>query len=513
MLNLKYWKNDIRSSLVVFLVALPLCLGIALASNAPLASGLIAGIIGGIIVGFISGSHVSVSGPAAGLTTIVAGSIAQLGSFEAFTMSVFFAGVMQILFSLLKGGSIGNYFPTSVIKGMLAAIGLILILKQFPHAVGYDADFMGDQAFYQGDGENTFSEILMAINATHPGSIVVAMISLLIMLGWEKGAQKGKAIFQYIPGALVAVITAVILNEVFKATSPNLAIESKHLVQLPFQGGFAEFFSGFKAPNWSLVNNFQIYSTAFVIALVASIESLLSVEAADKIDEGANITSKDRELLAQGVGNAISGLIGGLPVTAVIVRTSANVTAGAKTKLSSIFHGIWLFGCIVTIPHVLNLIPLSCLAAVLLLVGYKLTKPDIIKKMYAKGWNQFIPFAVTIIAILFTDLLVGIMIGMAVGFFFVIKSSIHKSIVMVNEGNQYLIRFHKDVSFLQKGEMIKMFDQIPVGASLVIDGSRSVYVDDDITDLIDDYMRRAEANSISVELKKSSLALSAAFKE
>lgn len=513
MISTKHWKSDLRSSLVVFLVALPLCLGIALASNAPLASGLIAGIIGGIVVGAISGSPISVSGPAAGLTVIVASAISQLGSFEAFTMSVFFAGLMQILFGILKGGSIGNYFPSSVIKGMLAAIGLILILKQFPHAVGYDTDFMGDESFNQVDGQNTFSEILTAIQATHAGSIVVAMISIMIMLGWDKGAQKGKAFFQLIPGALVAVFTSVILNEIFKLVSTDLVIESKHLVQLPFDGGFRDFFKEIKMPNWNLLSNTEIYSTAFVIALVASIESLLSIEAADKIDESGTMTSKNRELLAQGLGNTISGLVGGLPVTAVIVRTSANASAGAKTNLSAVLHGCWLIGCIVAIPHVLNLIPLSCLAAVLLLVGYKLTKPEIIKKMYQKGWNQFVPFIVTILAILFTDLLVGIIIGMGVGFFYVIRSSVHKSIVMVNEGNEFLIRFHKDVSFLQKSELLRMFDQIPSNASVVIDGSRSVYVDDDITDLIEDYMRRAHSNDISVELKKSSLALSAAFKD
>ena len=513
MLTFNNWKQDLQASLVVFLVALPLCLGIALASNAPLASGLIAGIIGGIVVGGFSHSQISVSGPAAGLTVIVASAIISLGSFQAFTVAVFFSGIFQICFCFLKGGKLGDYFPSSVIKGMLAAIGLILILKQFPHAVGYDADFMGDQAFNQIDGHNTFTEIFYALKSLHIGSIITAISSLMIILGWERLALNGRAIFKLIPGALVAVVFSVILNELFKSLNSSLYIDSKHLVQLPFNGGFVDFFNGLSFPNWSHLTNPKVYMTAMTIAVVGSIESLLSVEAADKIDEDRRVTSKNRELFAQGIGNAISGFIGGLPVTAVIVRTSANATAGAKTKLSAILHGLWLFGCVVTIPHVLNLIPLSCLAVVLILVGYKLTKPELIKKMYKRGWDQFVPFALTIVAILLTDLLIGIGIGMVVGFFFVIKSSMHKSIVLVNDDREWLIRFHKDVSFLQKSELIEMFSRIPEGASVVIDGSKNVYVDTDIVDLIEDFMKRARSSGIKVELKKSSLSLNPIFKE
>lgn len=507
MLNLSHWKSDLRASLVVFLVALPLCLGVALASNAPLSAGLIAGIVGGIVVGFISNSSISVSGPAAGLTVIIATAVTDLGSFNILTLSVFFAGLIQVIFAIAKGGVIGNYFPTSVIKGMLAAIGLILILKQLPHAVGYDADFFGDESFYQKDGQNTFTEILMAIKSTHLGATFVAMASVLIMVGWEKGAKKGKAIFQLIPGALVAVVTAVLLNELFKVAMPVLVIEESHLVQLP------NFVSGFMLPDWSALTNPKVYTTAMVIAIVASIESLLSVEAADKIDESGRVTSKNRELLGQGLGNAISGLIGGLPVTAVIVRTSANASGGAKTNLSTMLHGFWLLICVATIPFVLNMIPLSCLAAVLILVGYKLTKPELIQKMYKKGAYQFLPFIITILAILFTDLLVGITIGMMVGFVFVIRSSIHKSIVMVHEGRDYLIRFHKDVSFLHKRVLIEMFDQIPQNSNVVIDGSKNVYVDNDIEELIEDFILRSHLNSVRVDLKKSTLALSPLFRE
>jgi MFS superfamily sulfate permease-like transporter len=505
MNNNAYWKHDLKASLVVFLVALPLCLGIALASNAPLSAGLLAGIIGGVVVGFLSDSRISVSGPAAGLTVIVAAAIADLGSFNAFTLSVMFAGIIQVIFGLTKGGTLGNFFPASVIKGMLAAIGLILILKQFPHAIGYNADFMGDESFQQIDGENTFSEIMLSMKAAHTGSIIIALISFFIILGWEKLAQKGKALFQLIPAPLIAVVVTVFVNQFFNLNSP--------LVELPFKGGLGEFFGSFTLPDWSHLSNPKVYSTAFVIAIVASIESLLSIEAADKIDQSGHVASKNKELFAQGMGNTLAGLIGALPVTAVIVRSSANATAGAKSKLSAIVHGLWLFGCVVTIPHILNLIPLSCLAVVLILVGYKLTKPELIKKMYQKGWNQFIPFAGTIVAILFTDLLVGIIIGMVIGFAFVIKSSFHKSIVMVQEEKEFLIRFHKDVSFLHKATLLGLFGRIPQEASVVIDGSLSVYVDDDIIEVIEDFMKRANNNNISVELKKSSTALSQFFKE
>ena len=504
---LSQWKYDVRSSLVVFLVALPLCLGVALASNAPLSSGLIAGIIGGIVVGFLSNSHISVSGPAAGLTVIVATAITDLGSFDVFTMSLVFAGLIQVIFSFVNGGSIGNYFPSSVIKGMLAAIGLILILKQLPHAVGYDADFFGDESFVQKDGQNTFTQLIQAFQSTHLGATIVSLVSLLIIIGWEKIASTGKALFKIIPGALIAVVTSIVLNEVFKSAAPNLAISGDHLVVLP------DFISGFMLPDWSSISNPKIYSTAVVVAIIASIESLLSVEAADKMDESGRITSKNRELFAQGVGNTLSGLVGGLPVTAVIVRTTANISGGAKSKMSTVFHGMWLLICVATIPFVLNLIPLSCLAAVLLHVGYKLTKPELIQSMYKKGWNQFIPFAVTILAILFTDLLTGIIIGMVVGFVFVIRSSAHKSIVMVHENDQYLIRFHKDVSFLQKSVLLNYLSQIPKNASVIIDGSKSVYVDEDITEIVNDFIKRAAADNIQVELKKSSLALSPIFKE
>jgi MFS superfamily sulfate permease-like transporter len=512
MLSFKNWKQDVRASLVVFLVALPLCLGIALASGAPLAAGLYAGIIGGIVTGFVSRSTISVSGPAAGLTVIVATAISSLGSFELFTLAVFLSGLIQILFSLVKGGEIGNYFPSSVIKGMLAAIGIILILKQLPHAVGYDADFMGDESFIETSGENTFSQIRLAFYRFHPGAIVISLISMMIILFWEKMSAKGLKFFQNIPGALVAVLVSILTNKLFQ-NSPNLLIEGEHLVNLPFNGGFQEFFFNMNFPDWKNLLNPNVYSVALTIALVGSIESLLSVDAADKIDPEGHVTDKNRELMAQGFGNALSGFVGGLPMTAVIVRTSANVSAGAKSKLSAILHGLWLVVCVVAIPQYLRLIPLSVLATVLVLVGYKLTKPALLKSMYKKGWNQFIPFIVTILAILFTDLLTGIAIGMVVGFIFVVKSNIHQSVVHVEDNNMHLIRFHKDISFLQKAKLNKLFDRVPENSYLMIDGSYSVFIDDDIVDAIEEFMKRAESMNIKVELKKSTLAVCPMFKE
>lgn len=509
----KYWKSDLQSSLVVFLVALPLCLGIALASNAPLAAGLYAGIIGGIIIGSLSGSQISVSGPAAGLTVIVITSIQTLGTFQAFTLAVFIAGFIQIAFSIFKGGAIGDYFPSSVIKGMLAAIGIILILKQFPHAVGFDSSFMGSESFNEASGENTFSQLFVALKYFHPGAVVISLLSMALMLSWEKMALKGVKFFQLIPGALVAVLLSVVVNILFGFISTDLVISGDHLVSLPFKGGIDDFVAGFRMPDWSFLSNVKVYTVALTIALVGSLESLLSIDAADKIDNDGRVTNKNRELFAQGVGNSISGLIGGLPITAVIVRTSANVSAGARSKLSAIMHGFWLLACVILIPNVLNKIPLSALAAVLILVGYKLTKVELIKKMYHKGMNQFIPFAVTIVAILLTDLLVGIFIGVIVGFIFVLRSNVHKSIVMVKEGNMHLIKFYKDVSFLQKASLQKMFNSIPDGSSVLLDGSNTVFVDEDIVDLIEDFIKRSKCSGTTVELKKSSLALCPLFLE
>ncbi|MES2525844.1 MAG: SulP family inorganic anion transporter [Bdellovibrionota bacterium] len=505
----RFWRSDLQSSLVVFLVALPLCLGIALASGAPMSSGLVAGIIGGIVVGALSGSPISVSGPAAGLTVIVASSLQTLGSFDLFMTAVFLSGIFQVLFSVCRGGVIGDYFPSSVIRGMLAAIGLILILKQFPHAVGYDADYMGDESFQETGGQNTFSRLFSTLQMIHWGAIMVSLTAFLIIVGWEKMAARGNKFFQLIPGALIAVFSGIVLTMIFQS-SPWLGLRPDQFVSLPLTG-----VSDFKffLPSFADILSLKVVIVAFTISLVGSLESLLSVDAADKLDDDGRITDKNRELLAQGVGNTLAGLCGGLPITAVIVRTSANSNAGAKTRLSAILHSVWLLLAIILIPMYLNYIPLAALATILILVGYKLTKPKIIKEMYKKGWASFIPFMSTIIAILLTDLLTGIAIGMVIGFFFVVKTNLHKAVVLVQDETMYLLRFHKDVSFLQKSSLQRMLRSIPEGSSLLIDGSHSVYVDNDIIDVIEEFVRRAPAANINVTLKRSSLALCPLFKE
>ena len=406
--------HDIPASLVVFLVALPLCLGIALASGAPLFAGLVAGVVGGVVAGFLSNSPVSVCGPAAGLTTIVLASITELGSFPLFLMAVVMAGLIQVALGYLKAGTLGHFFPVSVIKGMLAAIGLILILKQVPHSFGYDADFEGDENFFQPDGENTFTEIVYAIQHLSLGAIVVSAISLIILLVWTRLADKKVKGINYFPAPLVVVLMGILLNYFFHLFIPVLEIQESHLVTLP------DFSSAglLTHPDFNGLADPRIYRIAFTLAIVASIETLLSIEAADKMDPLKRITPLNHELKAQGVSNVVSGLLGGLPITAVIVRTSANVQAGARTKTSAILHGILLASVVLVIPDVLRKIPFASLAGILLMIGYKLTTPGLYREMYGKGKDQFLPFIVTIGGILFTDLLMGIFAGILVRYFF-----------------------------------------------------------------------------------------------
>ncbi len=505
--------NDLRASIVVFLVALPLCLGIALASGAPLASGLFAGIIGGVVVGFLGGSEVSVSGPAAGLTVIVAAAIQELGGMPAFTAAVLLAGVLQLVMGLNKAGELGNFFPSSVIKGMLAAIGLILILKQIPHAVGWDTDYMGDESFGEFGGENTFSTLIHGWSRHHAGATLVALLSLAIMLGWDKVLVKKLPRLAIIPSALLAVITAVLVNQILFQGKAGWEIDGDHLVQLPFEGGFGSLFYAINLPDWSAYANPATWKVAVTIAIVASLETLLSLDAADKIDPLKRLSHKNKELRAQGVGNILSGLCGALPMTAVIVRTSANVTGGAQHRSSAIFHGVWLLLAVIAFPGVLNLIPLSALAAVLLLVGWKLSSPALFRHQWKMGIPQFVPFVVTVVAILFTDLLVGIGIGLIVGIFFVLRDNSLSSVMVIQQHDTTLVRFCKDVSFLQKARMRKILRDMPSRTQVVIDGSRSIHIDSDIEELLADFVQSAPGRSIQVTLQKSPLALSPLFKE
>ena len=507
--NLKY---DFPASIVVFLVALPLCLGVALASGAPLFAGIIAGVVGGIVVGSVSGSALSVSGPAAGLTTIVLASITKMGSFEAFLTTVFLAGVIQITLGYLKAGSIGNYFPSSVIKGMLAAIGIILILKQIPHAVGYDQDFVGDESFVQPDGENTFTELMNALSYINFGAIIIFVVSLLILILWERPIIKDNKFSTLLPAPLIVVLTGILANMLFLSSFGDLVIEKEHLVSLPVAENLASFANQFKLPDFSVILAKDTWITAFTIAIVASLESLLSIDAVDKLDPFKRTSPLNRELKAQGFANLTSGLIGGLPITAVIVRSSANVAAGARTRLSAITHGVLLLVTAFFIPTLLNKIPLASLAAILLMVGYKLAKPSLIMSMYRKGKDQFIPFAVTIIAILLSDLLIGITIGILVGLFFVLKTNFHRALFSVNEKGNYLIRLTKDVSFLNKALLRQTFKDIPDGSKVIIDGGRSVFIDQDILETINDFRESASNRDISVVLKQSLTSHNSIFK-
>lgn len=491
-------REDLPASLVVFLVALPLCLGIALASGAPLFSGLIAGIVGGIVVGIASGSHTSVSGPAAGLTVIVLGAIQSLGAYDLFLLSVVLAGGIQLILGLLKAGAIGYFVPNSVIKGMLAAIGAILILKQIPHALGYDADYEGDESFSQPGGENTFTTLWQAVLDPHWGAVAISLISLGLLILLERPQLKRLVLFKILPGPLWAVLLGTLLNNLYGSLQPGLQLSGNHLVGLPMASNFNEFIGQFTLPNFAGFGNKEVWTVALTLALVASIESLLSIEAADKLDPYKRITPASRELTAQGLGNVVSGLIGGLPVTAVIVRSSANVNSGARTKMSAVSHGLLLLLAVALIPSLLNLIPKAVLAAVLLQVGYKLIKPTIFKELYHKGIDQILPFVITLVAILVTDLLVGILIGMGVGIYFVIKSNFHSSLRVTQHNRQFLVKLQKDVSFLNKAKLSKELSRIPDGANVLIDGSLSQFIDHDIQDLINDFQISAPLRNITV---------------
>lgn len=493
---------DFSASVVVFLVALPLCLGIALGSGAPLFSGLIAGIIGGIVIGSLSGSNLSVSGPAAGLTAIVAAGILKVPVFEAFLLSVLIAGVIQLILGFIKAGVFGDYIPTNVIKGMLTAIGIILILKQIPHLIGYDADFEGDYAFAQKDSENTFSGIFTAFSKLTPLAIIIGFISLGIQIFWDKVLVKKGKIFKLTPAPLVVVIAGVFIN-IFLSNGGTLQLRAEQLVNIPAAANVNEFFSFFTMPDFSYLNMPEVWITGVTIAIVASLETLLNIEASDELDPYKRVTPKDRELKAQGIGNLISGLIGGLPITSVVVRTSANVNAGARTKASAIMHGILLLLAVALIPFLINFIPLSALAAVLIYTGYKLAKPALFKEMYQKGFDQFIPFAVTIVAIIFTDLLVGIVIGIGVGLFFVLRSNFRTSFFVVHDNSRYLFRLRKDVSFLNKPLLKSKLESVPENSSVLIDISRADFIDKDVAEVINDFLQHAHLKNIKTEIKKS----------
>jgi len=499
----KNFKDDIPAGIVVFLVAVPLCLGIAMASGAPLFSGLIAGIIGGIVIGAISGSPLGVSGPAAGLAVIVLNAITELGGFEIFLVAVVLAGIIQIIMGFAKAGIIAYYFPSSVIHGMLAGIGILIALKQIPHAFGYDMDPEGDFRFSQIDGENTFSEIIKVFDNISPGALIIAVISLIILILWETNIFKKFRFTKLIQGPLVAVVTGALLN-IFFYSNPLLAINSEQVVNIPVAASIKSFFGNFTFPDFSALSNPQVYITAIILAVVASLETLLCVEATDKQDPLKRITPTNRELKAQGIGNILSGMIGGLPVTQVIVRSSANQQSGGKTKTSAIFHGILLLLSIIAIPYVLNLIPLATLAAILLVVGYKLAKPSLFKKMYKQGKGQFIPFVVTIGGIIFTDLLMGIALGMVVAIFIILRNNYKIPYKMKRENlagkDKIRIVLSEDVTFLNKASIQRSLEQIPDNTIVEIDAKNTHFIHHDVIEIIEDFEVNAKARNIKVSI-------------
>ena len=500
----KNLKNDMPASIVVFFVALPLCLGIALASGAPLFSGLIAGIVGGIVVGSLSGSKIGVSGPAAGLAAIVLTAIGTLGSYENFLVAVVLGGIIQLLFGVLKAGIIGYYFPSSVIKGMLTGIGLIIILKQIPHFFGYDADPEGDLTFFQVDGENTFSELINMVNYIQLGPTLIGLIALGILLLWSNVLSKKGKIFQIVQGPLVAVVVGIIFF-VITQSNDSLAIAESHLVSVPIPDGIDSFLGQFSFPNFSAITNPEVWIVAFTIALVASLETLLCVEATDKLDPHKNVTPTNRELLAQGTGNILSGLIGGLPITQVIVRSSANIQSGGRSKMSAIIHGFLLLISVILIPRLLNMIPLSVLAAVLLIVGYKLAKPGLFKQMYNLGWKQSIPFTVTVLGIVFIDLLWGIGLGLTVGIVVILIKSYQNSHFLhiedkSNGKHKIKMTFAEEVTFFNKGAILKELDSLPRETYLELDVRKTRYLDNDIIEILDDFAFKAKERDIDINL-------------
>lgn len=494
-------KENFPSGLVVFLVALPLCLGIALASGAPPLSGIIAGIVGGLVVGSISNSNISVSGPAAGLTAIVLTAITDLGAFELFLCAGIIAGVLQLILGFIRAGSISNYFPNNVIEGMLAAIGIIIILKQIPHALGFDKDYEGHESIF--DNGLNFGYFTELFGAVQPGAIIITLISVAILIIWDKVPALKR--IKMLPGALVAVVTGIILNQVFKMTGSSLEIQTQHLVSLPVPQSFDDFKNLVTMPDFNGFTNPKVWIAGATIAIVASIETLLCIEASDRLDLQRRITDTNLELKAQGIGNLISSFIGGLPMTSVVVRSSANANSGATSKLSTIIHGILLLICVLSIPVVLNLIPLATLAAVLIMVGYKLAKPATFKHFWYLGKFQFIPFIATVVAVVATDLLKGVGIGLAISVFYILQGNMKRAYYLsrekLDDADEIKMKLAEEVSFLNKAAIKKTLKNIKPNSKVIIDARETSYIATDVLEMIQDFANiRAKEEDITVEL-------------
>lgn len=496
------FKHDLKSSLVIFLIALPLCIGIAVASQTPVISGLVAGIIGGLVTGFLSRSQVSVSGPAAGMVVVVISALTYLGGFSALLLALFISGLIQILFGVLKFGDLGNYIPTSVVKGMLSGIGVIFIVKQVPHLFGYDSEYLGGDVL-----------TLSIFNGSiHYGAIIIGVISLSILWLSNKSSKNEKSFFSFLPAPIVVVVVAILVNKAFSMWFPQLYLDGSHVVNINYRGGVSQFIGELTFPDWSVITNYKIYLAAIFIALMTSIETLINIEASDRSDVFRRYTSKNRELVAQGVGNSLSGLLGGLPITSVVVRTNLNISSGAQTQLSTVLHGLWLLVAAIFLANFLGIIPVASISAILLTLGWKMASVKSFKKMKNKGKNQFVPFVVTVLGIVFLNLLWGILIGLFVSFVYILRSKSVKAMVLVNEGNHYLLRFYKDVSFLNKPILTRLLKSVPAHSKLLLDGGHGTYIDADIIDLLEDFLETAKLRHIDVEIRKSPLAINPFFK-
>lgn len=506
----KHFWTDASSSIAVFFVALPLCLGISLASGAPLFAGLISGIVGGILVGGLTRSSLAITGPAAGMSIIVLQGISTVGGFNYFLLALVFAGIIQFLLGVLKFGHIGHLIPSSVVRGVMASIGLVLILKQIPHGLGYDVSLEGEDSFVTSKGENTFTELLHALQNMHLGAVLIFIIGMGILIALRNAAFQRLPIARFMPPALLVVIIGILLNALFKQIAPEMALGTSHLVDLPALLGHTGT-EAFMFPDFSALGNIDIYKVALIVALIGSIETLVSLEAIEKLDPYKRIVPLNHELKIQGLANTFLGCIGGIPITTVIVRSSANILAGAYSKRSCILHGCWLLISALFLSSFINHIPLASLASILIMVAYKLTNPSIHKQMYQKGWNQFLPFIITILAVLFSDLLTGILIGLGAGIIFTIRSDFHNCIIVTKDKQDYLVKLAKDASFLNKGNLRRALYSIPQDSYVIIDGTRPTFIDADIIETIEEYQQTARMRNITVEIKTSPISANEYF--
>jgi MFS superfamily sulfate permease-like transporter len=493
------WRADVPAAIVVSLIAVPLCLGIALASGAPLFSGVISGIVGGVVVGSLSGSPLMVSGPAAGLSAIVMTAIATLGSYRAFLAAVVVGGLLQMVLAACRAGIVGYYFPSSVIRGMLTAIGLILILKQIPHALGYDVNFEGDESFLQTNAENTFSAIASAAARVEPAALLLSLLGLLLLVAWDRGPLRHLRLW---PGALAAVLLGIVGQLLLPFLNPAFQLGPEHLVGLPVPQSIGDV-GLFATPDWSALMRPEAWRIAVTLAIVASLETLLTLDATDRMDRYKREAPSDRELAVQGVGNVVAGFLGGLPITGVLVRSAANVDAGAQTKMSTVLHGLLMAGAVFLIPVALNMIPLASLAAILIYTGIKLAQPTAVRHIWQQGRSQFLPFLVTVSAILLTDLLIGILIGLGVGFMFVLFDHLRYPCYTVVSGAGSVlkrVRLHEQVTFLNKASLARLLDELPQHSRVELDGSSCRHIDHDVLEFISDFRRTAALREIDFRI-------------